>query len=438
MADTTQPASASHATHPYRSRHRAASHASAHADPEQSRPHKVINHPLVPQGSADLIASDSGLVELIEHVRSAGSFAYDSEFIGELSYHPKLCLLQVSTTTRVALIDPLAPIDLDPFWRVFADPTVEKIVHAGEQDVEPVARLIGQTCTNLFDTQIAAGFVGLAYPVSLSKLVQAIAGAKLGKGMTFSHWDQRPLSGVQLRYAADDVRYLPAVRSAIGTLLDQLGHAGWAKEESEALCDPKRYEFDPDSDFLRVRGAGALSASGLAVLRALMIWRDAMARQANVPPRAYLRDNILLDMARHPPKAVEKLDRIRGLPRPVEQQHGNELVQLTLRALEEPLRGIAADPQEPTPAERFRADSLWAVVQSLCLGQSFDPNIVASRQDIAELDRALARGADVSHHRLMQGWRGEAIGGRLMQIIRDGKAFSMRWAGERIQLSADA
>ena len=130
----------------------------------------------------------------------------------------------------MALIDPLAGIDLRPFWELLCDPSVEKIVHAGQQDIEPVVRHLGRAPANIFDTQIAAGLAGLPYPVSLSKLVNELAGAKLGKGLTFTHWDQRPLSAMQLRYAADDVRYLPRVHvRARPTSRKSSGHAEWAR-----------------------------------------------------------------------------------------------------------------------------------------------------------------------------------------------------------------
>jgi ribonuclease D len=134
-------------------------------------------------------------------------------------------------------------VDLTPFWELLCDPAVEKIVHAGDQDVEPVVRHLNRSPANFFDTQIAAGFCALPYPVSLSKLVMELTGAKLGKGLTFTHWDQRPLSPMQLRYAADDVRYLPAVRAELGRRLEKSHHAGWAKEECEALCDASQYRF---------------------------------------------------------------------------------------------------------------------------------------------------------------------------------------------------
>src|SRR5687768_7789247 len=235
-----------------RSDHRDRAHADAHHDDASAAPHETPDLPLVPKGPAPLLASSAELAELIAHLRDIGSFAYDSEFIGELTYHPKLCVLQVASAERVALIDPLAKVNLTPFWELLCDPAVEKIVHAGDQDVEPVVRHLGRAPANFFDTQITAGFVGLPYPVSLSKLVGELVGAKLGKGLTFTHWDQRPLSPMQLRYAADDVRYLPAVRAELGRRLDANGHASWASEECEALCDASQYRFDPETQYLRV------------------------------------------------------------------------------------------------------------------------------------------------------------------------------------------
>src|SRR5687767_12025626 len=217
-----------------RSHHRAQSHDTAHDAGHDHEPAPKVTHPLAPKGHAALITTADALRELVERLRGAGSFAYDSEFIGELTYVPKLCLVQVATSQEIALIDPLASggIDLTPFWELVCEPSVEKIVHAGQQDVEPVVRLLKREPANIFDTQVAAGFAGLAYPVALSKLVQELTGARLGKGLTFTHWDQRPLSAMQLRYAADDVRYLIAARDELGKRLEPLPHhLEWARRE---------------------------------------------------------------------------------------------------------------------------------------------------------------------------------------------------------------
>ena len=417
--------------HHARSAHRARAHESAHAEDSDGGADHVpaVAHPLVPRGPADLITTDEQLEELIAHLRSAGGFAFDSEFIGEMTYFPQLCLVQAATAQRVALIDPLAGVELRPFWELVADASVEKVVHAGQQDIEPVFRHIGQTAANVFDTQIAAGLAGLPYPLSLSKLVQEMAGARLGKGLTFSHWDQRPLSAMQLRYAADDVRYLPLVRSELGKRLDALGHAAWVAEECAALCDPVLYRFDPDTYYQRVRGATSLQPRNLAVLRELTIWRDATAREENVPPRSLLKDEILIDLSRNPAKSVEKLDRVRGLPRPVEKAHGQRIVDATLRAMATPAPNLSAGRDvEPTPTERFRSDSLWATAQALCMGRSIDSAVALSRQDCSELYRALAGKQDLGDLRVMQGWRREALGERLVRLYEGAETVSLGWS----------
>ncbi|MGE5610645.1 MAG: ribonuclease D [Bacillota bacterium] len=384
---------------------------------------------MIPRGPVALIDKPEDLTELIQDLRSVGSFAYDSEFIGEMSYHPKLCLIQVATHKRVALVDPLAGLDLTEFWKLIADPAVEKVVHSGQQDLEPVFRQLHQRATRIFDTQIAAGFIGLAYPVGLSKLVRELTGVQLGKGFTFTHWDHRPLTNVQLRYAADDVRYLPAVRAAIGKRLETSGHESWVAEECEAICDPALYCLDPAADFMRVRGANALSPKNLAILRELVIWRDAAAQRHDMPPRTLLKDEILIELSRSPVTEVAGLAKVRGLPRPVEASEGERIVATTQKGLAVPEdQWPALATVEESPTERFAVDSLWATVQAWCTGHRVDPGLAASRQEIARLYRDLqANGSLPNDHRLMRGWRGQLLGEVLIQFLRGSAAMQLQW-----------
>ncbi len=255
------------------------------------------------------------------------------------------------------------------------------------------------------------------------------AGVKIGKGLTFTHWDQRPLSAMQLRYAADDVRYLLLARERIGEKLDALGHTQWAAEECAAQCDPKLFTFNPEQQYLRVRGAGSLPPRNLAVLRALTIWRDTAARESDVPPRAFLKDEILVDLARNPVKSVEKLDRVRGLPRPVEAQYGIHIVSLTTHALALP------EPQLPTtkdieqsPLEKFRTDSLWAVAQCMCSGQSIDVAVATNRQEVNDFyQHLMSPSGDVGSYRLLNGWRREALGETLSQLVNGKAQIKLTW-----------
>ena len=315
----------------FRSRRRAANHLSAHDSSLISRNTDSFKHPLVPQGIRPITETQADLEKLIDTLRIAGSFAYDSEFIGESSYHPQLCLIQIATDEFVALIDPMADVDLRPFWELLADPSVEKLVHAGEQDLEPVVRHLQRPAKNVFDTQVSAGFAAMAFPSSLAKLVLEFTGVRLGKGLTFTDWSQRPLSDVQMRYAADDVRYLPMIVSELKKKLIPLGHLDWALAESAAMGDPSRFLFDIDSDYLRVRGSGSLMPENLAVLRELTAWRDRAAEAADMPPRAYLRDEVMLSLARSPVKSASQFAKIRNLPRPVEANEGEAIIAASQR-----------------------------------------------------------------------------------------------------------
>jgi ribonuclease D len=402
----------------YRSKHRARQHHEAHAN-EASTDAAIPEHPLIPRNAPGVITTQEEFDALLEHVREAGSFAYDSEFIGEESYHPKLCVVQIATTHKVALADPLAGLDLTRLWELIADPKVEKLVHAGLQDLEPVARLLGKPPANVFDTQIAAAFLGLTYPIALNKLVHEFAGVELGKGLKFSQWDARPLSAVQKRYAANDVRYLPAVKAGLDAKLEAIGNARWAREECDALSDLSLYLFDPAQQYLRVRGGSFLKPKQLAILRDLVIWRDQQARRLDVPPRTFLKDDVLVTLAREPVEKVEDLDRVPGLPRPVEEEHGATLVKLTHEALDLPQAEMPARIRpDKRPSMQVRIDALWHEVQQVAHQHHVATGMVTSRKEVEQVAHCLIRRRKPEDARLLEGWRHELLGATLEQFTQ--------------------
>jgi len=421
-----------------RYQHRANRHAQAHAEDSPAEP-AASDHPLICNDDPRLITRQDELLQLIGELRQAGSFAFDSEFIGELTYVPKLCLIQAASGSHIALIDPLVELDLTPFWELVADPVVEKIVHSGQQDVEPLFRAIGRPPARLFDTQIGTAFVGLGHPLSLSKLIYALVGVKLSKGLTFTHWDRRPLTTQQLRYAANDVRYLLAARAELGRRLDALGHTAWASEESASLADPALYVFDPRSDFHKIRGSSSLAPQNLAVLRELTAWRDRTAQQENLPPRSLMRDEVLLELARDPATSTGALKRTRGLPRPVELTHGAAIVAATVQAMAlPPEQWPFVRQHEPPPEEKFRADALHIVAQCLAAGQQIDPGLLTSRQEIGQLYRLLMSGESAEDLRILQGWRRAAAGQALLDLLRGRGSIEAHWGDNSLHTTATA
>ena len=410
-----------------RSPHRMRSHEEAHAGHSTSvadhhEPWSVVDHPLVSRSEPVMVSTQAELQALIDRLRLERCFAYDSEFIGEHSYHPKLCVIQVAIggcnerAASVLLIDPLAGIDLTEFWRLLADDSVEKIVHAGLPDLEPVFRHLNVPARHVFDTQIAAAFAGLSYPLGLAKLVKELAGAELAQSLKFSQWDHRPLSRVQVRYAANDVRYLPLIRSLLMERLEARNNAPWALEECQSLSDVDLYRFDEQAQRMRVRDIESLRPRQRAILANLISWREEAARQEDVPARTLLKDGLLVDMARWPPKSVEELNRVKGMPRPVKQHYGAAIIAAIGAAVREPVpddlkrTNRQGRRRYDRDADRPVVDLLWKQAHDKALARGIDMGVVTSKKEIARI-RAKALNGDSSHEtRLTGGWRRELLG----------------------------
>ena len=417
--------------------HRDRSHDQSQAHAEQMPPEAVLKHALICPDAPVLVETQAALDDMIAHVVAEGVLSYDSEFISELSYFPKLCLIQAATAKRLFVVDALAELDLQPFWELLVNPAIEKIVHAGLQDLEPAVRHTGKAPVNVFDVQLAAGFIYLPYPLSLGKLMRELLGINLGKGLAFTHWDARPLSQVHLRYAADDVRYLVAAREALRQRLEQAGNLAWAQEECRSLCEIEHYQPQPNQRYQRVQGSVSLSGRSLTVLRELAALRDLAAREQDLPPRSLLKDEVLISLAKHPARTVADLDQVRGLPRPVEDQYGPAIVEATLRALEAkgadwPEAGETPD----SPHEKIQVDALYALACALCLGRSVDPPLAFTRPEIGRF-YLRGRGQTDQDCRLMRSWRGELLG-KPLQLLLSGKAtLRASWPEGRLRSTLD-
>lgn len=420
----------------YAAQRRRQSHDQAQAHAEQQQLADVPDHPLICADDPQLIADNDALADLIAHVRDVGSFAYDTEFIGELSYFPQLCLVQIATPQRLALVDPFGDVDLTGVWELLADPSVETIVHAGTQDLEPVLRHLDKQPANIFDTQIAAGFVGMGYPTGLGKLVEALLGVAIGKGLTYTAWDRRPLSPVHQRYAADDVRYLPALKSVIEQRATEAGHVDWLHTECATLCERSLYEPNPLAVLTRMRSVANLSGRKQRVAAALVAFRDATARDFDAPPRSVMGDDVIAALARKPPKSIDQLPNIRNLQRKLADTHGEAIMQ----AIEQGGSEGGAPLVEPKPDEstvqRLAIDALWAAVSSYCLGRGVEPQLVGSRQQLAAYYLASLNGGPPADSPLVEGWRGELVGD-VLQSFLDGKVqLQLQWSDQQLRSSA--
>lgn len=397
----------------YRPPHRRIADALTHDDAADVLP-SIFEHRLVPGNAPAMVDTDDALAALIRELRAAGRFAYDTEFIGEQTFHPVFCLIQVATTERVTLIDPLSEaMDATPFWALLGDASVEKVVHAGQQDLEPAMRFADAPAANVFDTQVAGGFIGKPYPLSLRKLMAEACThgdqIDLGTDHKFSRWDRRPLSEAQRMYAANDVRYLLMLRDCLAKKLDDLGHRGKAEAEFEALCEPDALRNDPLSMKLRAKGAGRLRRSQQAVCDALRKWRYAQAEARDVPVRRFLDDQTLVDLAKLKPNKVEDVLTCKGVPRPVKELFAQTIVDVTAEALagELPPKRTIHQPMSDEAADRLAG--LWPAVRRHAEDRSIDPSMLLSKRELTELVRADDEGRPLPDNRLRRGWRAEFL-----------------------------
>jgi len=385
--------------------------ADSHADGDGVLPPPIVDHDLVYDGQPALITQQTDLDALLDTLRAARTFGYDSEFIGEHTYHPEVCVIQVATAEGVWLIDPLAELDLTAFWALIADPHVVKIVHAGMQELEPCLRLINQPPGAVFDTQLAAGFAGLAYPMSLDKLVAQVADADLGHGLKFSNWNRRPLTPLQLAYAANDVRYLALLHDRLVERLLQLGNlqrAEWACEE--AYCCAEAFEIDPLGRRFHGKGLSRLNAEQTAALRALRVWREGVAERENLPPRTLLPDWVVLAIAEALPMTVEALRGIKGVPQPVRRVYGEAIASEVVAALNGPMPKPTRPMRPKSQAEKDQLNALWKGINAECAKEGVATQAITNKAEVTKYWWLTRRGKPTDDMPLASGWRAELLG----------------------------
>jgi ribonuclease D len=342
------------------------------------------------------------------HLADARRFGFDTEFVGEDTYHPRLCLVQVATAERLYLIDPLSAGSLDAFWNLVVDPANLVVVHAGREEVRLCRLWSGHNPGNLFDLQIAAGLAGYPYPLSHAALVSQILRVQLPKGETLTEWRTRPLTRPQIRYAFDDVRYLLPLWQLLNARLENLQRLGWAREEFLRLAANVSPEEPAVAKWRKLRGLGSLDRRRLAMVRELYQWREATAARTNRPARTIIRDDLIVEIARRNPTRERDLQVVRGLPK----RDLQAILQAVERARTLPLDecpAVAEREQDP-PQVGLATNMLSAVLGDLCARLHLAPNLVATNHDVKLLVRRRMQGLDPPAESLLtQGWRAQAV-----------------------------
>ena len=246
-----------------------------------------------------IINDDTSLSAICASFEKSKIIALDSEYIRESTYYPQPSLVQISDGTVHVLLDILAFRNLRPLKELLAQPNITKVIHSCEQDLMLLEHIKCPIEQSLFDTQLAASFLGLGYMISYQNLVKESLGIKLKKGYARSDWLTRPLSEKQINYAIEDVKYLRRLRDLLNQQLQESGKLEWFEEENErVLRDYYAHGFERATP--RVAGAGkVVYPHEKKRLRKLIEWREEKAKEINIPRRWLVRDDVLIAVARN-------------------------------------------------------------------------------------------------------------------------------------------
>jgi ribonuclease D len=371
---------------------------------------------------------------IAERARAAGRLGLDTEFMPEGRYRPLLCLVQVAAGGDVTVLDPLAGFDPAPLAAVLADPAVEVVVHAGRQDVAILRREWAIEFTNVFDTQVAAGFAGGSAQAGYNGLLHDVLRIRLPKTASFTRWDARPLTDEQVRYARGDVEHLLPLADEIRRRLEERGRLEWAREECRAIATASD-ERDPGEAWRRLPRVSGLDARERAVARELAAWRELTAAREDRPVGSILRDPSVVELAKRQPRGRRELSQIRGISPEVVRRRGDDVLAAIGRGRErEPIRldegeRLASEPQD-APVIALAEALVRARAQEAGLAYE----LIAARADLAPIVVAARRGDPEPDVRTLRGWRRELVGAELLELLAGRRRLGV---GERGRLAVE-
>lgn len=373
--------------------------------------------------TVEQITDAAALDSLLADARAEGRCALDTEFVWEKTYAPVLCLVQIATDQRLAVVDPLQGAPLEPVAELVADGSVIKAMHAPGADLTGFALHFGTGADAVFDTQLAAGFAGHGGSLSLERMLDQSLGVRLKHAEGFTDWSKRPLTDVQVAYAADDVRHLLAAMDALEQRLASQGRDRWANEEMRRRCGPGAQLIqDPDQAWRRVAGRGKLRGEQLTALVSVAAWREREARRRDIPTSWLVRDPTVIELARRRPRTAQEAQEVRGL----QLKRGPQLDGLleTLAAADGPPPERAAElPAELRNRVKVLLPLASSVLQAACAQAGIASELVATRDDLESLIRVVAEDGD--DHPLLDGWRRELAGDALLRLLRGQVAISV-------------
>ena len=381
--------------------------------------------------SLDTVDSADRLVPLCARIEGSSRVALDTEFHTERTYSPRLMVVQLAFDDGAVIVDPLAVRDLRPLIDALASTLV--VGHALSSDLKIFADRYDRVPPNVFDTQIAAAFLGYGMQISLADLVRDLEHVRLAKSQTVSDWSTRPFTPKQLDYLVDDVAHLLPMQATLSARLEQTGRLDWALEECASLGDIERYHSDERRAYLRLPGAMRMSRRELGVLNEIVKLRDETARGRDLPPKYVMPDDVVSGLATLRPKRIEDLDQLRRLDAGARRSLGAAIVAAVARAEALPEDQLPERPQRPLGQSRDTLAALMGVVAGeIAREHDLPQSLLVPRASLDRVAREIPQDRDSFERALdLSHWRLALVGEPLWRLLSGDVQVAIEGYAER-------
>ncbi len=386
-------------------------------------------HDVTPLGlpsPVTLITTPADLRALAGRLASQPRVALDTEAASFHRYVDRVYLVQLSCEGETALVDPLSVPDLEPLGALLADPAIEIVIHDADYDLRILNRDYGFRARKLFDTRLAAQFVGEP-AVGLASLLEKHFGVKVDKKLQRADWSRRPLTQAMIAYAADDTRYLPELRDKLERRLRELHRLAWAQEEFRHLEEIRWTQTPADraDSYLRIKGAKTLGRRQRAILRAVHGWREATARDLDRAPFRVLGNPSLLKLAQTSPTTMAQLTATAGVPKSTARRFGRSILEAVRTGVNVPQQHLPVVKRgrrpDPEPGFDQRLERLKALRNRRAEDIGMAPGLVCPNGRL----QVVARSAPENESQLdevteLRRWQREVLGDRALLSAVEG------------------
>ncbi len=371
------------------------------------------------------IESPSDLKEAVAACLEVSVVSIDTEFARFNTYYPIVGLIQIYDGETCYLIDPIAVEDISPLVELLECPSVLKVFHACSEDMEVFQYCMGSLPSPVFDSQVAAAALGVGFSMSYQNLVSHYLSINVPKEETRSDWLQRPLTESQLEYAALDVIYLLRVYEMQREELAKVGRGSWVEQDCQLLSKDLGTMVEPDDAYKKLKGLSRLDRKQLSVLKAVCAWREVQARLSNVPRNRLVDQKSLMIIATSDPLEKSDLQYEADMsPRQV-RKFGDDLLFLAQEARHLPVDQYPALlKKDAVKVNSKLLGLLRQAVQSRAEELSVSPELLTKRRHLESLIRSADRTGNYALPESLLGWREEAIGLHLLEVLSSGKESS--------------